>query len=297
MYHPPDLGTNDNTRDEYIQLKNISTVPVPLYDPSYPTNTWRLRNAVDFDFPTGLSLPAGGTLLVVGFDPVNNPAALSAFRTYYGLTPATAIVGPWVGKLANDTDAIELRRPDAPNLDGEVPSVLVEKVKYSDLAPWDPAPDGSGLSLLRVFDTGFGNDPTNWVAAIPNLEPQGSTQDSDDDGIPDAWEIAYNLDPYNSADASLDSDGDGLTNLQEYRTGTNPRDPNSGLSLNIGFGTGNLVLQFAVSSNKTFKVEYTDALGAAWQVLQNISAAPTNRIIQLTVPGTGAARFYRLRTP
>jgi hypothetical protein len=46
--------------------------------------------------------------------------------------------------------------------------------------------------------------------------------DSDGDGMPDAWEIANGLNPYDPTDAGLDPDGDGLTNLQEYRLGTNP---------------------------------------------------------------------------
>ena len=40
--------------------------------------------------------------------------------------------------------------------------------------------------------------------------------------MPDAWEIANGLNPYDPSDASLDPDGDGLTNLQEYLLGTNP---------------------------------------------------------------------------
>jgi hypothetical protein len=49
-----------------------------------------------------------------------------------------------------------------------------------------------------------------------------SALDSDGDGMPDAWEIANGLNPYDPTDANLDPDGDGLTNLQEYLLGTNP---------------------------------------------------------------------------
>lgn len=47
--------------------------------------------------------------------------------------------------------------------------------------------------------------------------------DSDGDGIPDEWEIANGLNPNNPADAAQDTDGDSLTNAQEYQLGTNPR--------------------------------------------------------------------------
>jgi len=47
--------------------------------------------------------------------------------------------------------------------------------------------------------------------------------DSDNDGIPDFWEMKYSLNPYDAADANLDPDEDGLTNLEEYHYGTDPK--------------------------------------------------------------------------
>jgi hypothetical protein len=169
-------------------------------------------------------------------------------------------------------------------------------VKYSDVFPWSSSADGSGLSLHRVSNPGFGNDPTNWVSAVPNLEPQASSLDSDGDGIPNAWESAYGFDPYNAADANQDADGDGLTNFQEYQIGTDPRDSHSGLRLNISGGGGNVALVFTAYSNMAFTVEYTDGLGSGiWHTLQNVGAASTNQAIHIIVPATGPARFYRLR--
>lgn len=49
-----------------------------------------------------------------------------------------------------------------------------------------------------------------------------SNVDSDGDGIPDNWEVAYGLNPMSAADAGQDADGDGFTNLQEFQLGTNP---------------------------------------------------------------------------
>jgi PKD repeat protein len=51
--------------------------------------------------------------------------------------------------------------------------------------------------------------------------------DDDNDGMPDVWETTYGLNPLNAEDANLDSDGDGLTNLQEYLVGTNPANADS----------------------------------------------------------------------
>lgn len=46
--------------------------------------------------------------------------------------------------------------------------------------------------------------------------------DDDNDGLPDGWEEEYGMNPADSSDVELDDDGDGLTNLQEYRRGTRP---------------------------------------------------------------------------
>ena len=48
------------------------------------------------------------------------------------------------------------------------------------------------------------------------------TPDTDGDGIPDWWEQLYGLDPANSADALVDTDGDGWNNLKEFQLSTDP---------------------------------------------------------------------------
>ncbi|HKX62668.1 MAG TPA: lamin tail domain-containing protein, partial [Verrucomicrobiae bacterium] len=116
QYHPRDLaGGADNDLDEFIELRNISATSVPLFNPLAPpnANTWRLRDAVDFTFPEGTSLLPNETVLVVGFDPVTNAAALNTFRDAYGPISAR-MFGPWSGKLDNSSDSVELVKADNP---------------------------------------------------------------------------------------------------------------------------------------------------------------------------------------
>jgi hypothetical protein len=173
MYNPPSLdGFTDNTMDEFIELLNIASTNVPLYDVAHPENRWRLQGAVAFSFPANTVLPANSAMLIVSFDPSTNATVTANFRSKYGIPAGTTIVGPYDGKLNNSRDEVELYRPDAPQLPGQpdagyVPFIRVDKVNYSDVDPWPAGADGTGQSLQRIAPGEFGNDPINWRAATP----------------------------------------------------------------------------------------------------------------------------------
>src|ERR1043166_9361388 len=175
-YHPLDIDTNgvsfNNFADEYIMLKNITGSPVTLYDAAHPTNTWHIRNAVSFNFPQGTSLPTNGSLVVVNFDPAADATATAAWKSRNSIPGGTPLYGPWDGDLGNNSQSIELNRPDTPTTN-DVPRILVEKVSYDDKAPWPVAADGYGLVLQRVVLSSYGNDPTNWLAVVPSLYAPG----------------------------------------------------------------------------------------------------------------------------
>lgn len=172
MYNPLSLdGVTDNTLDEFIELANITGASVPLFDPLYPTNRWIIQGGVSFTFPRDTSLAAGAVALVVSFDPAIT-AQLAAFKTKYSVPDSAMVFGPYVGKLGNGGDQVELYKPDPPQApgtpdEGFVPYIRVDKVNYSDVAPWPTAADGTGQSLQRKSNTAFGNDPINWEAAAP----------------------------------------------------------------------------------------------------------------------------------
>lgn len=305
MYHPPDIGTNDNVVEEFIEIYNAGSTSVPLFDVAHPTNRWRLRDAVDFDFPPNRSIPSGGYLLVVSFDPLSNPAALAAFQTRYGSN--SALVGPYQGKLDNSSDSVELYKPDPPQTIfgpdfGRAPYILVEKVVYGDRTPWPTNADGGGRSLQRRFNDGFANDVTNWVAATPSPGPAGAGDtDRDDDGMPNDWEEAYDLNPDNPNDWDDDADQDGVINLREYLAGTDPTDPDSYLAVeSVSVTGGTVAISFTAIAGKTYTLEYRDSLlSGDWAALQHVPAPSSTGVITLyDNPGGGPAqRYYRLVTP
>src|SRR5439155_3812815 len=145
----------EDFEDEFIELSNITGTSVPLFDTNNPANTWHIRGGLNFDFPTNVTLPANGRLLVVSFDPINNPTATAAFRSRNGISAGVLLVGPFTGQLGNDGDDIRLRRPDA-SQGGAIPSILIDRVNYNDTSPWPIAADGYGPSLQRISLTGFG---------------------------------------------------------------------------------------------------------------------------------------------
>lgn len=90
-------------------------------------------------------------------------------------------------------------------------------VKQGDDADGDGVPD---------IQDAFPNDPSEWLDTDSDGTGNNSDPDDDDDGMPDTWEDQYGLNSLVN-DASVDSDNDGYTNLQEYQAGTDPSNPNS----------------------------------------------------------------------
>lgn len=296
MYHPPDLNAADNVRDEFIELHNVTTSNVDV-------SGWKLKGAADFVFPAGTIIRPGDYILVVGFNPTTDTASLTAFRTNYSLTTATRIYGPFTPKLPNSTASVELAYPGTAVL-GVTPFVNVDKVEYTDTAPWPTAPDGTGPSLQRLSRTTIGNDVSNWASATatPGAVNTGETviADSDGDGMPDTWETTNGFDKFSASDAAQDADADGQTNVAEYIAGTTPSDPNSNFTTKATRPVtgGGVVIQFTARVNKSYTIQYKDDItGATWLKLSDVTAQGVERVVQQTDSNPGVRRFYRTITP
>jgi len=155
--------------EEYIELYNPAAQAVALTTENIP---WRLDGAVDYNFPVTASIPAGGRIVVVGFDPQAEADRVTAFAAAYGgqFTANVTLFGPWEGQLSNQSERVALDKPRvSDDAAAAVDWVIVDDVLYSSTSPWPAGTDGTGDALQRQYadETHSGNDPTNWQPSAP----------------------------------------------------------------------------------------------------------------------------------
>ena len=80
--------------------------------------------------------------------------------------------------------------------------------------------DSDNDGVVDYLDA-FPNDPTESKDTDNDGIGNNTDTDDDNDGIPDSIETATGLNPLDASDASLDLDGDGISNLDEFNAGTN----------------------------------------------------------------------------
>jgi hypothetical protein len=299
MYRPPTSGADDNTYDEYVELFNPGSGAITLSDSN---GAWHLAGGVEFTFAAQTTIPAGGTLLLVHFDP-SLATNLSAFQAAYGITNnSLTILGPYTGKLGNRSDRVAVERPQAADVAGDPVSwIVVDEVIYGNQAPFPREPNGGGFALQRVASSRHGLEPANWISASPTPGiATASDPDSDGDGMPDAWEELYQLSPKDPSDATSDPDNDGMTNLAEFWSGTDPRDRNSRLEVIASrLGQGSVRLSFTARVGRSYTIQFRgDAASGSWESLADVEAWPEQR--DVVIEDNNAqfeTRFYRLVTP
>jgi hypothetical protein len=161
MYNPAGLPDA-----EYVELLNVSSVAVTLYDPD-ANMPWRFTDdpqdpAIELPLPAITLLP--GQYLVLTKN-------VQAFNQQFSVPAGTPVLAWGVGWLSNDGDKVELSKPTD---NGHW--IRVDRVVYSDgshpdfgelAGPWPVSADGTGQSLTRTTVTSYGNDPANWHAATP----------------------------------------------------------------------------------------------------------------------------------
>ncbi|MCI0538172.1 MAG: lamin tail domain-containing protein, partial [Verrucomicrobiales bacterium] len=283
MYHPaPPTGESSFAAEdfEFLQLKNIGPATLNLAGV-------RFTSGIDFAFPINgrYLLPSGESAFVV-----KNPAAF-AFRYGAGFN----VVGPYAGNLENQGE--NLRLEDA----------WGEKVlDFAYNNAWQPMTDGGGFSLVILEQSAPWNswrEKARWgISAVGGGSPA--------QGLPGLaqWKAAL-FSPDELTDVSIsgetaDPDFDGRSNLEEFISGTDPRNAASYLKIEVekrGSGPpAALTIRFTALAGKTYSIQYLDSLrGAAWQKHSDVWANPETRMVEVPIePGRGeAGRYFRVVTP
>ncbi|MGK0186405.1 MAG: hypothetical protein ACI9R3_002188 [Verrucomicrobiales bacterium] len=141
QYHPADSG--QQSTPEWIELTNLMAVNVDL-------SGWRLRGGIDYDFPEGTVIEAGGYLVIA-----DHPKAMPA-----------GTLGPWSGSLNNGGEQIRLR-----NNSGR----LMNEVDFRDSGAWPVGADGSGATLEKTLRDTASDDARNWRASAAIGGSPGAT--------------------------------------------------------------------------------------------------------------------------
>jgi len=115
------------------------------------------------------------------------------------------------------------------------------------------------------------------------------------DGIPDYWALQYAFNPLDPSVANADSDGDGLSNLQEFLAGTDPTNSASSLRITSITRTGNVnIITWESVNGKTYHLQSTDTLTGTFTDLAgpDITASGSSTFTTDTTAVVG--RFYRV---
>jgi len=132
---------------------------------------------------------------------------------------------------SQETDPFNADTDGGGEADGAEVSAGRNPLDKSDDLTFDLDNDG----LTNIEEDAIGTDRENPDTDADNINDKEDpfplekaySKDTDNDGLPDAYEIEHNLASDMSADAQEDADGDGLNNLQEFIYGTDVNDPDT----------------------------------------------------------------------
>jgi hypothetical protein len=151
---------------------------------------------------------------------------------------------------------------------------------------------------VSASPNGLGSFPKSVRTGLITLSNRSSS--SYGDGIPDSWRLRYflTMNNYLSA-ANADADGDGLNNLQECATGTDPSDSASffkyiGTDLSAAQSSQDCVISWPSVIGKQYVIERSPSLSTpTWTAVGTNSGNGTT--MEYHDATGGGIRYYRVR--
>jgi hypothetical protein len=138
-------------------------------------------------------------------------------------------------------------------------------------------------------------DSTNYIQATLSPDPL----DTDHDGIADTWEVKY-AGGLSRFDAGSDSDSDGVTDLEEYRHGTdplNPADPLQILGIRDHLESKSITITWSSVPLHRYSIESTQRLASdSWKQVRFEQGSPGTNTTLATVEITSDSEFFRVQT-
>ena len=268
-YHaaePPEGSTITRDELDFVEIYNRSVSNVDIGD-------WRLDNAVDFSFPTGTNLAAGERVVVVGFDPATATTQAAEFRQIHGMNAQARLFGPYSGQLDNGGEEVQFERPEDPAQLELTGFVLVDRVDYSDEAPWPAAADGLGKSLHRNMPVEYGDFAGSWTAADPSPGSAITTTNSDPVAGNDAYTVAEGGTLNRAAPGVLQNDSDPDNDLLTASLLTGPQFGQLTLNSN---GSFTYVHDAGESRSDSFAYRIQDGRGGIASATVAITITPVN---------------------
>lgn len=134
-----------------------------------------------------------------------------------------------------------------------------------------------------------------WQAAVGQ---SSGSQDANGNEMPDLWEqIHFGSLTNDQGAAGADWDGDRISNLEEYRAGTDPTNPASLLALFAADFEGgtNLVLQWYSVADKVYSIERSTNLFGGFRDTPYTNVLATGGFMSRTVTVDEVDGFYRIK--
>ena len=163
--------------------------------------------------------------------------------------------------------------------------------------PVSPVVNGASTTLQVAFNPSSPGAKGATVQIINNdgneslyeFAIRGNT-DGDNDGLPDGWETQHNV-----TDPDADTDGDGMSNGDEFVAGTLPRDANSVFKIkSVQCDASGCEVFFDSITGRVYRVEYRDNFTDAWMLVEQKTGTGSPLSVSDGSAAGEATRFYQL---